>query len=332
MKTVCMLGEGAWGTAVSTLLAHNGFTVKLWCHDKKIVDHILLTRSNPRYLPGIPLPKTIIPTGDISEAISDVTRVFEAIPVKFMRSVMQKIQPYINEKQIIVSLSKGIENETLLFPSQLIEDVLGKKIKKAVAVGPSYAKDLALQQITALSIAAPDCDVGLELQKMLANEYMRPYLNLDLIGVQVGAALKNVIAIGVGILDGAGYADNVKAFMLTRGLQEMVTLSKALGGKENTMYGLSGVGDLVLTAMGKLSRNQMVGRRLGQGEELQDILSATGYIPEGINTVKSVHALINKKNIQMPICKTLYSVIFEGTKIKDFLSGLMDQPLQQECL
>ncbi len=166
---------------------------------------------------------------------------------------------------------------------------------------------------------------------MLANDYFRPYVTTDVIGVQAGAALKNVITLGIGMLDGAGYTDNAKAFLLTRGLHEMVQLVANVGGRQETVYGLSGVGDLVLTAMGKLSRNLEVGRRLGSGEKLEIILQQTGYIPEGINTVQSVYQLLTQQNLDLPICRGIYDVIFTETTLKDMLRSLMKQPLSFEC-
>lgn len=331
-ERVCVIGEGAWGTAVATLLAENGFAVVLWCHDEAVAQQINHDHINNRYLPDILLDPTIQATTDLKEAICDVRWVFEAIPVKYLRSVLEKTVSCFSREQIWVILSKGIEKDSLLLPSQIIDDVFGYKTKKAVFAGPSFAYDLARKQPTAVTVAATDCAVGLELQKMIANSYFRPYVSLDLLGVQVGGAIKNVLALGVGLLDGAGFGDNAQAFILTRGLHEMVQLSQALGGKEKTMYGLSGVGDLVLTAMGKLSKNLAVGKRLGKGDSLETILQETGYIPEGINTVQSINQLIIKKNLELPICQGIYQVIFEGRPISAMLTDLMEQPLEQECL
>ncbi len=330
-RIVCMIGEGAWGTAVSTLLAHNGYTVKLWCHDHDVAKKIQETRYNERYLPGIKLDEKIQPVTDFAQAFQNVQWIFEAIPVQYVREVLQKAKPHIDLQQTWIVLSKGIEKDTLLLPTQIIADVFGPKVKTAVFVGPSFAQEVATKQITAVTLAAPDCTPGYSLQKLLANNYFRPFISTDMIGAQVGAALKNVITLGIGMLDGAGYSDNTKAFLLTRGLQEMVELSIAMGGKKETVYGLSGVGDLVLTSMGKLSKNLQVGKRLGSGQSLDDILQKTGYIPEGINTVQSAHKLMQKYNVQLPICRGIYDVIFTQKTIQDFLQELMAQPVQWEC-
>ncbi|MDP3889188.1 MAG: NAD(P)H-dependent glycerol-3-phosphate dehydrogenase, partial [bacterium] len=225
----------------------------------------------------------------------------------------------------------GIEKDTLLLPTQIINDVLGSHIKTAVLAGPSYAQKVVAQEITAVTLAAPDCTPGYELQKVLANNYFRPYVSTDMIGVQVGAALKNVITLGIGMLNGAGYSDNTKAFLFSRGLQEMVQLCVAMGGRQETMYGLSGVGDLVLTSMGTLSKNLQIGKLLGAGGSLETILEKTGYIPEGINTVQSVHQLMRAYNVQLPISHGIYEVIFKHKTIKSMLQELMAHPLDWEC-
>ncbi len=331
MKRVAIIGEGAWGTAVATLLAHNGYRVTIWCYNEDVVDQINEGHRNKKFLSDVSLAESIWATADMKEALCDSEWIFEAIPVQFLRSVLQGAKSCFDANQKWVVLSKGIEQDTLLFPTQIIDDVFGVSVKKTVFAGPSFAQDVAKKQITAVTVAAPDCQLGQELQQMLANEYFRPYITTDMMGVQVGAALKNVITLGVGMLDGAGYTDNAKAFILTRGLHEMVQLAQSMGGRQETIYGLSGVGDLVLTAMGSLSRNLEVGKRLGKGQSLDAILKETGYIPEGINTVKSVYQLIKKQNLDLPICRGLYEVIFTDVTIQDTLQRLMQQPLTLEC-
>jgi len=192
-----------------------------------------------------------------------------------------------------------------------------------VCAGPSFAFDVARKQITAVSVASDDQSVAHDVSVLLKNDYFSPVICGDVTGVQLGAALKNVIALGIGMLDGAGYSDNPKALLFTRGLQEMAVLSDRLGGKKETLYGLSGVGDLALTAMGSKSRNLEVGRRLGAGQSLDDILNETGYIPEGINTVKSVHQLMKREKIDLSVCAGIYQVIFEGWQLDEFMRGLV---------
>lgn len=329
-NTVCVLGAGAWGTAIAIVLSENGYNIKLWCHESDVANTINNTKINTHYLPGIMLSDRIQAVTDLSEAISGAQWIFEAIPVKYMRSVLKNIQHCYKSDQVWIVLSKGIEQQTLMLPTEIIDDIFGASTKKAVLSGPSFAIDLAKKQITAVTLATNDSSIGLALQKMLANIYFRPYLSNDIIGTQVGGALKNVLTLGVGILDGAGYTDNVKAFLITRGLHEMIQLSSFFGGKERTLYGLSGIGDLILTSMGKSSKNLALGRRLGKGDTLSDIIQESQTLPEGINTVQSVYEYIKTKKIELPIFQGLYQVIFNNENIYEFLAELMARPLETE--
>lgn len=330
MKTVTILGEGAWGTAVATLLAYNGYEVKLWCHDARVADEIVKKHVNNRYFAGITLDKKIIPVISLEDAVCGSEWIFEAIPIVYLRSVLLNARSCFSSDQTWVVLSKGIEKDTLFLPTQIIDDIYGANTKKAVVVGPSYAHEVASHEVTATTVASESVAIVLSLQKILANDFFRPYASVDTIGVQVGAALKNVIALGVGILDGIGCNDNMKAFFITRGLAEMAKLAHALGGKEQTVYGLSGVGDLILTSMGRLSRNLEVGRRIGKGEQLATILQQTGYTPEGINTVVALHQYIQKYQLSLPISEMMYQVLFENESIMSMVQELVCRPLEWE--
>ena len=331
MKKVSILGAGAWGTAVACLLADNGYQVIVWCHEPAVADAINSTRINERYLPGVKLLPLIQATADLQEAIAHAQWIFEAVPVKFLRSVLEQAKPFYTSSQKWVIMSKGIEQNTLMLPTQILDDVFKADVHKAIFSGPSFAADLAQKQITGVTIAAQSCDIGLELQSMLANSYFRPYISLDIIGVQAGGALKNIIAIGMGILKGAGYTDNAQAYLFTRGLHEIVQLTTMLGGKRETVYGLSGAGDLVLTAMGNLSRNMLLGQQLGAGKSLSAITAEWGTLPEGINTVQSIHQLAAKHSLDLPICNGLYELIFNNKPTESFLRELMARPLELEC-
>ncbi len=331
MKNVCVLGDGAWGTAVATLLAHNGHTVKLWCHNPLVADSIAKTGYNQQFLPGIKLDARIQPVVDIAQAVDGARFIFEAVPVSYLRSVLEQARPCVNQQHVWVILSKGIEQQTLMLPSQVLDDVVGYVAKKVIFSGPSFARDLACKDITAVTLAATDQTLVQEVQQLLHNDYFRPYSSTDPVGVQVGGALKNVITLGVGIVEGAGFSDNTKAFLFTRGLQEMERLAQVLGGTPSTLYGLSGVGDLVVTATGKQSRNLLVGQQLGKGEVLETILhNLGGKVPEGINTVQSVHELQQKLGITLPICQGIYEVIFEQLPVKAMLANLMARSLESE--
>lgn len=321
-QTVSVLGEGAWGTAMSTVLAYNGYTVKLWCHDPEVAKIIKESRFNKRYMPDIELSKLIVPTDSMKEAVADVEWVFEAIPVEYLRSVLQQAKPFVKPGQKWVALSKGIEKESLLLPTQMLDDVFEKDIEKAVCVGPSFSHGVVHKELTGVVVAANKIELARQLKDILVNDYFRPYESTDMIGAQVSAALKNVIALGIGILDGAKWGENTKAFVLTRGLQDMATCSQTLGGQKDTIYGLAGVGDLVLTCMGGFSRNVMVGKCFGQGQSLEKIIEEKGVIPEGVNTVKSINQLAQKYGIKLPVCEGIYGMLFEGKSVDEFLAGL----------
>lgn len=328
MNYMTVLGEGAWGTAFATLLAGNGYKVKLWCHDPAVARVITTKLVNGRYLPGIPLSSLIEPTIFLEEALSASEFIFEAVPVPYIRGLIGKSKNYVDSSHIWVILSKGIEQDSLFFPSQIIDDVLGFTAQKAVISGPSYAYDLAHQYCTAVALAGSSENIGQRIQTLVSNCYLRAYLTNDLFGVQSGGALKNVLAVAVGLLDGAGYGDNVKAFLVTRGFAELVIIAQLLGGQKDTLYGLSGMGDLMLTAFGKQSRNVAIGRALGRGEKI-DLIN-TPVLPEGIKTIVSVKQLVDKHSLNLPIFRGIYEMVFENKQIKQFLNELMQRPLECE--
>jgi glycerol-3-phosphate dehydrogenase (NAD(P)+) len=330
MNRVCILGQGAWGTAIATLLAANNQDVIVWCHDKE-ADAIQKNHLNNRYLPGITLSDRIYFTNEMREAITGATLIFEAIPVKFLRSVVQQAAIYTNVHQPWVVLSKGIEQETLALPSDIINQVLRYDARTAVLVGPGFARGLAGGEVTGFTLATRDQALGVAVQRVVSNHYCRPYRSSDIIGAQVCAALKNVIALGIGMFDGAGYGDNVKAFVFTRALRDVAMLVGAMGGKVETVYNLCGLGDMVLTAMGSGSRNLEVGKRLGRGETLDAILTATGYTPEGINTLHSLKVILEKYHIIAPILDMIYDMIVHKKNSAECLEYIMLMPLEIEC-
>lgn len=322
MNTVLVVGEGAWGTAIAILLAYNGHKVYLWCHDSEVKKTIEKTRSNERYFPGVFLDELIIPTTNLNEAIQQSAWIFESTPVKYLRSVLTSADPSLCDKKPWVILSKGIENETLLLPSQIVSSVLKTQVPIAVFSGPSFAHDLAAQHITAVTLATDDELLSQALHAMLANDYFKMVFSSDLLGVQMCGALKNVIALCVGMLSGAGYGDNTKAFVITQGLHEMESIVTACGGQRETVYGLAGVGDVMLTSLGKHSKNLKVGFMLGQGKSLHSILQETGMVPEGVNTVQSVYELLQQKNLKLPFFEGMYSVVFGNELLSNLLLQL----------
>lgn len=331
MKQICVLGDGAWGTAIASMLASKGTRVVLWCNDEQVARSIKSTRINERYLPGIQLSPSLYPTTNLDEAMCESEYVFEAVPVLYLRSVLERSKHCFTHGQVWVLLSKGIEQETLMLPSQILQDLFGGGVHTAVVSGPSFAHDLARKQLTAVTLATDGSSESLRTQELLSFDYFRPYLCSDMIGVQVGGAVKNLIALAVGILEGAGCTDNTKAFLLSRGLQEMAHLAHTLGGNRETVQGLSGLGDLVLTAMGTRSKNLAVGRRLGKGESLQTIKADTPTLPEGINTVQAVYQLMQKHALHLPIFAATHEIIFKGARPTALLAALM-APSDGHCL
>jgi glycerol-3-phosphate dehydrogenase (NAD(P)+) len=331
MKKVAVIGEGAWGSAIAMLLSDNGFKVNLWCQDPSVAQTISEKRKNERYFPSYALPASIIPVTDFAAALDGVTYIFEAIPVKYLRTVFTTMRPHIRKDHVVIILSKGIENNTLLFPSALVQEVLGFPVEHAVLAGPNFANEIAEQRVTAATLASPSCDRAIEIQHLLANNYFRPYITTDTIGTQVGAALKNVISLGIGMAEGAGLSENTKAFLLTRGLAEMAQVAVALGGRKETVYGLSGVGDLVLSSMGTQGRNVSLGRELGQGKTLAELERVIDVLPESVNTVKSLHQMIKQKNLDLPVCQGIYQAVYEKRKMTGVVAALMARPLEYEC-
>lgn len=328
MNYMTVVGEGAWGTSFATLLANNGYKVKLWCHDPNVVRTIQTKLVNERYLPGVALSPLIEPTAFLEEAFEASEFIFEAIPVPYLRNILNRVKNLVDPSHVWVILSKGIEQESLFFPSQIIDDVLGFSPQKAVISGPSFAYDLAHQYCTAVALAGSSENISHRLQNMLGNCYFRPYVTHDIAGVQAGGALKNVLAVAVGLLDGAGYGDNVKAFLVTRGFAELIIVAQLLGAQKDTLYGLSGMGDLMLTAFGKQSRNVAIGKALGRGDKID--FGTMPVLPEGIKTIISVNQLLEKHSLNMPIFRGIYQMVFEDKPIKQFLNELMQRPLECE--
>lgn len=327
---ITVLGEGAWGSAIALLLARNGHDVTLWCHHNSVAQDITKTRENKRFFPGHMLDRSIKATTDMIEALSLTQIVFEALPVKYMRGTLASIDKNFFALPWVI-LSKGVEQKTLLFPAQILEDIAGHSVQTAVLSGPSFARDVALRQPTAVTIATKDCLLGAKLYDIVKNDYFSPYISRDVTGVQVGGAFKNVLALGVGILEGAGYQDNARALFLTRGLQELALLAEKLGGSRETLYGLSGMGDLILTAMGEQSRNSSLGRTLGRGIPLAQAIQEREVAPEGINTAYVIHELLQREHIQALLLDGIYRIINEEMTIQELFTQLMQQPFANEC-
>jgi glycerol-3-phosphate dehydrogenase (NAD(P)+) len=321
---VTVVGEGAWGTAVATLLAENGHDVLVWCYNESSANEINNIHQNRRYMPGIILSHKIKATCLIKEAIEYSDYIFEAIPVKFLRGVLLDSKQFISENQKWIALSKGIESDSLLFPTQMFKEIFEDKTINSAVSGPSFAQELIKKDLTAVNCASQDLKIANDIVQIMNNNYFRACVTTDLIGIQVSAALKNVITLGVGLALGAEVGDNTIAMIITVGMNEIAMLVEKMGGRVETAYGLAGLGDLILTSTGKFSKNLEVGKRLGRGQSLEKIIHETGYIPEGINTVKSVFKLSKKYDISLPLCTGVFHIINGSRTIHDLLPNLFN--------
>ena len=329
---IAVIGAGSWGTTLADLLAKKGFEVDLWVREREVYEQIRDEKENKVFLPGIKLSDRISPTLSFEEALSRKELVVVAVPSHVLREVLNQMKPYIKDEIPFVFATKGIENDTLMLVSEVTEDVLSWNISKyfACIAGPSFAKEVALKCPTAVTIACKDLQLGRRLQELFFTEYFRVYLINDIIGAQLGGALKNVIAIAAGASDGLNFGNNARAALITRGLAEIMRVGVAMGADPRTFFGLAGMGDLVLTCTGELSRNRAVGFKIGRGMKLKDIVSGMKMVAEGINTAKAGYALSKKMGVEMPITEQVYQILYEGKRPEDAVKELMSRKLKME--
>jgi len=332
MKRAAVLGAGAWGTALAKVLSDKGERVALWTHRPELAEQIGESHENARYLPGVGLSPELIVTADLEQALADASLVVLAVPSHALREVVTRAKGGLPSSAAIVSATKGIENESLMLMREVILDVGGPELDKRLAVlsGPSFAHEVAVGLPTAVVVASSSADVARAAQERCANERLRVYTSDDPVGVELGGALKNVIAIAAGACDGLGYGHNSRAALITRGLAEIVRLSMAKGGNALTLAGLAGLGDLVLTCTGELSRNRTVGVEMGRGRRLPDVLTRLGHVAEGVRTAKSAYDLGRKFNVEMPITTEVYRVLYENKSPKQAVGDLMARALKPE--
>lgn len=318
--TITILGEGAWGTACATLFAYNGHKVILWCYHPQIADEIQKTRFNSTYLPKIKLDENIFATNDIEYAINEANLIVEAIPVVFLRSIFEKCKKIKNSQQKPwLLLSKGIEQETLFFPSQILLESIGKNTSFAVLSGPSFAIEVARKKMTGVMVASIDNILSKKIEKIISNEFFKTKNVDDIIGLQTGGALKNIIALTTGLLNGANYGDNSKALIITQALKEISILTEKLGGKKETIYDLAGLGDLVLTSLSTTSKNYRFGQEVGKGFSIKEVLNKIKTPPEGINTLKSVNIILKKHNLNLQLIQNIYNFFIYKKKDINFI-------------
>jgi glycerol-3-phosphate dehydrogenase (NAD(P)+) len=327
-----VIGAGAWGTALANLLANKGLDVALWVFEQDVCAAILEERENKVFLPGIPLSQNIRPSNDLDQVAANKEMLVLVAPSHVFRSVAVRMVHHPTEKTIIVSATKGIENTTHLTASGILKQLLPPRLQSRTAVlsGPSFAKEVAKKIPTAVTVAAFDPEVAKAVQSTFATQYFRVYTSHDVQGVELGGALKNVIAIAAGISDGLGLGYNTRAALITRGATEIQRLGIRLGTNPRTFMGLAGIGDLVLTCTGKLSRNWTVGCKIGQGLKLEAILSDMRTVAEGVKTTKSVYNMSRKMGVDMPITEQIYRMLYEDLDPKEALQILMSRDLKHE--
>ena len=324
-----ILGAGAFGTALAQALRRSGRTVTLWARDATLVQSINDRRQNPAYLPGIPLEPGIKATADLKE-LTLCDALLLVTPSQHLRAVLQSL-PALAPTVPLVICAKGIERGTLALLSAVVAEIMTSQ-PVAVLSGPSFAIEVARGLPTAVTLAMTDAAMGRRLAEAIGNATLRPYLSQDVIGTQVGGAVKNVLALACGIVEGKSVGDNARAALITRGLSEMSRLGIALGGRTETFMGLSGLGDLVLTCTGAQSRNMTLGYALGQGRALPDIMAERRSVAEGVFSAAAVVALASRHGIEMPICEAVHRILDQGAMIDDAIRGLLARPLRQEGL
>ena len=328
-RKIAVVGNGGFGTAMALVLLENGHDVTIWGHDDVYAQQVERTRENPKFLPGISLPPELKIVSDQAEATDGVDLVVNAVPTAYLRDVMLSFKEHLPPRVPIVSLTKGIEQETLKRPSQIIrEAVPGHSV--AVLSGPSHAEEVALRIPASVVVSASSDDLSKRLQKIFNTTRFRVYTNSDPVGVELGGALKNVIALAAGVSDGLGFGDNTKAALVTRGLVEIVRLASAMGARKMTFTGLAGMGDLITTAFSRHGRNRAVGQRLGEGIPLERILRETEKVAEGVYTTKAVMKLARKHKVDMPLSKEVHAILFSDKDPAAALTDLMARSRKNE--
>lgn len=325
-----ILGSGAMATAIAILLAdHVGQDVSLWARSEEKAELLRQQRTNARLLPGVRIPDAVQITHDIDQAVDGSEFLVIAIPSQYLRSTLEALSGSLTENRPVISVIKGIENETFLRPSQIIEETIGSRAVLALT-GPSHAEEIAQRLPASVVVAGGDVALARRVQALLSTDRFRIYTNQDLIGAELAGALKNIIGIAAGISDGLGYGDNAKSALLTRGIVEISRFGIALGAEPETFAGLAGIGDLITTCISPYGRNRMVGERLGKGESLDQILNSMESVAEGVSTARAVYHLAEKKGIDMPITEQVYRVLFEGLSPQEATDQLMTRPVRKE--
>jgi len=332
LKKIGVIGAGSWGTALANLLAVKGYEVDLWAYEKEVKEDILRHRENKIFLPGGTLSPRISPTNDLAEVVQNNQVLLMVVPSHTMRPMAKKIAPHIQKDAVVITAAKGIEDGTYLTMSGVLEENIPTLDKGNIVVlsGPSFAKEVAAKVPTAISVAARDSHVATFIQHVFATDYFRVYVNEDPVGLELGGAVKNIIAIAAGFVDGMNLGLNTRAAVITRGLAEIRRLGMKLGANPHTFSGLSGVGDLILTCTGDLSRNYTVGKLLGEGLTIKEIQEKRRTVAEGVKNTRSVYNLAKKLDIELPIINEVYKALYEHSTPRDAVNRLMTRELGHE--
>jgi len=332
IKRVAVIGAGSWGTALSLVAARNQHHVTLWAREREVAEGINRARRNPFYLSDIELPENIHATLNVEEAIEGADFALLVVPSHAMRETVSRILPVMRGETVLVSAAKGVENNTLMRMEEVVSDVSRARFSpRYVALsGPSFAREVAVGDPTAIVAASSDRESRELIQRSLSAGVFRVYTNADVVGVELGGAVKNVVAIAAGVVRGLGFGTNAVAAIITRGLAEVTRLALAQGARVETMAGLAGLGDLVLTCTGELSRNRHVGIELGRGRKLADILGEMREVAEGVKTTRSIHELGRRLGIEMPITASIYALLYEDKPALEAANELMGRPLKRE--
>jgi glycerol-3-phosphate dehydrogenase (NAD(P)+) len=333
LKHISIIGAGSFGTALSVVLGHGGFSVKLWAREASVVTSINSEHKNPDYIPDVELPESVSATESLEEAVESAELVLFATPTHALRTVAGDVKPFLSGEEIIVTVSKGIEKDTLMTPTQILVSVLdGVVLEDQIGVlsGPSHAEEVSRFKPTTVVAAAYSKRVTRIIQETFMTPMFRVYLNQDIIGVEIGAALKNIMAIAAGIADGADMGDNAIAALITRGLHEMKRMGVAMGASQDTFSGLTGLGDLIVTCTSEHSRNRYVGYNIGKGKKLSDIITGMNMVAEGVKTTDSVNQWATKNDVEMPITRAVFKVLFEEMDPTDALIELMTRNPKEE--
>lgn len=322
IKNICVIGDGGWGTTLAVLLAKKGYNVTVWGAFPEYIETLKSTRENIKFLPGVKIPDSVKFIASLGDALKDKELVVLAVPSQFMRGVLTMLKMENLSEKLFVSVTKGIENSTLKRMSEVIREVLGER-KLAVLSGPTIALEVANGSPSTAVAASRDLNFAVLVQEIFMTDRFRVYATDDIIGVEIGGSLKNIIAIAAGFVDALGFGTNAKAALLTRGLVEMVRLGVAMGGRVGTFYGLSGLGDLTTTCISQYSRNRWLGEEVGKGKPLKDVLKETDMVVEGVATARSAFDLAKKYNVDMPIACEIYKVLYENKDPKKAVHDLM---------